>query len=65
VNVALNQLAGARLALADGASSMPIEIKRVSLVVVDDGGPVDQLFAITVLVKGIAQFNGPNARFGQ
>jgi hypothetical protein len=64
VDVALNQLAGARLALSDGTSSMPIELKRVSLVVPDDGGPVDQLFAITVLVKGIAQFNGPNARFG-
>jgi hypothetical protein len=64
VAVALNQLAGARLALADGTSSMPIEVKRVSLVLPDDGGPVDQLFAITISVEGIAQFDGPNARFG-
>jgi hypothetical protein len=64
VDAALNQLAGARLALADGTSTMPLELKRVSLVIPDDGGPVDQLFAITVQVKGIAQFNGPNARFG-
>lgn len=60
VAVALNQLAGARLALADGTRSMPLEIKRVSLVIPDDGGPVDQLFAITVLISGIAQFDGPN-----
>jgi hypothetical protein len=39
---------------------MPLEIKRVSLVIPDDGGPVDQLFAITVLISGIAQFDGPN-----
>jgi hypothetical protein len=64
VDVALNQLAGARLALQDGSSSMPIELKRVSLVIPDDGGPVDQFFAITILVKAIAQYNGPNARFG-
>jgi hypothetical protein len=64
VDVALNQLAGARLALSDGTSTMPIEIRRVSLVIPNDGGPVDQLFAITILIKGIAQYNGPNARFG-
>jgi hypothetical protein len=63
VETTLNQLAGARLALADGSSTMPLEIKSVSPVITEDG-PVDQLFAITVLVKGIAQFNGPNARFG-
>jgi hypothetical protein len=64
VAVAVNQLAGARLLLADGTDSMPIEIRRVSLVLPNDGGPVDQLFGITVLVKGIAQLDGPNARFG-
>jgi hypothetical protein len=65
VRVVLNQLAGARLALADGTSSMPLELRGVSLVLPDDDGPVDQLFAVHVLVKGIAQFDGPNARFGQ
>jgi hypothetical protein len=60
VAVTLNQLAGARLALADGTLSMPITLKRVSLVLPDDGGPVDQLYAITVLISGIAQFDGAN-----
>lgn len=63
VEVAVNQLAGARLALQDGTSTMPLTLKSVSPVVTDDG-PVDQLFSITVLVNGIAQFDGPNARFG-
>lgn len=58
-----NQLAGARLALADGTSSGPIAMKSVQLVITD-AGPVDQLFAILVEVLGIAQFDGPNARFG-
>jgi hypothetical protein len=60
VDVTLNQLAGARLALADGTYSMPLELKRVSLVINDDGGPVTQFFVISVLVKGIAQFDGAN-----
>jgi phage gp37-like protein len=64
VGVALNQLAGARLALADGTSSMPIELEGVQLVIPGDGGPVDQFFSIALTVEGIAQFNGPNARFG-
>lgn len=64
VDTAQDQLAGARLALADGTSSAPIEIKAVQLVVTDSG-PVDQLFAISVIVRGIAQFSGANARFGQ
>lgn len=63
VQTTLNQLAGARLALADGSSTMPLTAKGVSPVITEDG-PVDQLFAITVLVNGIAQFDGPNARFG-
>lgn len=60
VVVALNQLAGARLALADGTSSMPITIRSCGLVVTEEG-PVDQLMAIGILVEGIAQFDGPNA----
>jgi hypothetical protein len=60
VAVTLNQLAGARLALSDGTRSMPVEIVRVSLVLPNDGGPVDQLFAVTVRISGIAQFDGPN-----
>jgi hypothetical protein len=64
VSVAVNQLAGARLALADGSSTMPITLQSVSSVITEDG-PVDQLFSITVLVNGFAQFDGPNARLGQ
>jgi hypothetical protein len=59
-----DQLAGARLALADGSRTMPIEMKSVSLVASEEG-PVDQLFSIVVLVKGIAQFSGANAQPGQ
>lgn len=59
-----DQLAGARLVLADGSKTMPIEMKSVSLVASEEG-PVDQLFSIVVLVKGIAQFSGANAQPGQ
>jgi hypothetical protein len=59
VQATLNQLAGARLALADGTFSMPVTLVRVSKVY-DAGGPVDQAFAITILVSGIAQYDGPN-----
>jgi hypothetical protein len=59
VQIALNQLAGARLALQDGTFTMPITLRAVSPVITEDG-PVDQLFSITVLINGIAQFNGPN-----
>lgn len=61
--VVQDQLAGARLALSDGSSSGPVEINSVSLQV-PETGPVDQLFAITITVPGIAQFSGANARFG-
>lgn len=64
VATAQDQIAGARLALADGTNSGPIEIKAAQIVVTDQG-PVDQLFAITIIVPGIAQFSGANARFGQ
>ncbi len=63
VAVAVNQLTGARLALADGTSSMPLTLQSISPVITEDG-PVDQLFSITVVAEGIAQYDGPNARFG-
>ncbi|MDR3797964.1 MAG: hypothetical protein P4K93_07415 [Terracidiphilus sp.] len=56
-----DQLAGARLFLADGAKTFPIEMRSVSLVDTDQG-PVDQLFSVVVLVKGNAQFSGANAQ---
>jgi len=64
VQVVQDQLAGARLALADGTSTMPVELDSVSPVITDSG-PVDQLYAIVFAVNGIAQFSGTNARFGQ
>jgi phage gp37-like protein len=64
VQVIQDQLAGARLALADGTSSMPLELDSVSPVITETG-PVDQLYAIVFAVNGIAQFSGANARFGQ
>jgi hypothetical protein len=59
-----DQLAGARLVLADGSKTMPITMKSVSLVAAESG-PVDQLFSVVVLVNGIAQFSGANAQPGQ
>lgn len=58
----LDQLAGARLALADGSSTSPIGLESVSLLT--EQGAVDQLYDVTVVVNGIAQFSGANARFG-
>ncbi len=56
----VDQLAGARLLLADGTKSMPVTVKSVGLVEVDQG-PVDQLFSVAIAVEGIAQFSGVNA----
>jgi hypothetical protein len=58
-----DQLAGARLNLQDDTTSMPVTIKSVALVAVDEG-PVDQLFSVVVDVEGIAQFSGANAQLG-
>lgn len=55
-----DQLAGARLTLADTTETMPITVKSVALVETDQG-PVDQLFSIEIEVEGIAQFSGVNA----
>ena len=58
-----NQLAGARLLLADGTSSMPCSLGSTYLVA-ESTGSVDQLFCIEVVAEGIQQYDGPNARFG-
>jgi hypothetical protein len=58
-----NQIAGARLALADGSSSMPCSLGATYLVA-ESSGAVDQLFCVEVIVEGIQQYDGPNARFG-
>jgi phage gp37-like protein len=59
VSIVLDELAGARITLADNSRSMPITIKRVSPVIAESG-PVDQLFSILIGVEGIAQFSGVN-----
>lgn len=61
VAIAQNQLAGARLTLQDESRTQPLTMKGVSLVVVESN-VVDQAFAITVLVQGVAQFDGSNAQ---
>jgi hypothetical protein len=63
VQVLENQVAGARLALADGTSSMPCTLGSTYLVA-ESTGSVDQLFCVEVTAEGIQQYNGPNARFG-
>jgi hypothetical protein len=63
VQVVENQLAGARLALADGTSSMPCALGSTYLVA-ESSGSVDQLFCVEVVAEGIQQYDGPNARFG-
>ena len=63
VQLVENQLAGARLALQDGTSSMPITLGSTYLVA-ESSGAVDQLFCVEVIVEGIQQYDGPNARFG-
>ena len=59
VAVALNQLAGARLQLADGSTTPPVKLEGVSLVIAP--GAADQSFGISIVVGGPAQFDGPNA----
>ena len=61
VGTVQDQLAGARLALADSTQTMPISMQSVKLVATDEG-PVDQLFSIVIVVEGIAQFSGANAQ---
>ena len=58
-----NQLAGARVALADGTNSMPCSLGSTYLVA-ESTGSVDQLFCVEVVAEGIQQYNGPNARLG-
>jgi phage gp37-like protein len=60
VSAVLDQLSGARLALADNSTSMPVTILGVQLVV-QPGGPVDQFYSISITVPGIAQFDGANS----
>ncbi len=60
VATVLDQVAGARLTLADGSQTMPIGLRGVALVETDQG-PVDQLFSVLADVEGIAQFSGVNA----
>jgi hypothetical protein len=58
-----DELAGARLKLSEGVYTEPILLTG-AVQVMDAGGPVDQCFAVTFTVTGIAQFSGVNANFG-
>lgn len=59
VNVILDQLAGARLDLADGSKAGPIGILGVDLLTTESG-PVDQLYSIKISMDGFAQYSGVN-----
>lgn len=63
IAVVQDELAGARLQISDGVYTQPTRIVSV-LPVMDAVGPVDQCYAITIAVSGIAQFSGVNANFG-
>jgi hypothetical protein len=54
----LEQLAGARLALADGSKSEPVRIVDVKTLETDLRGTI---VVVSVAVPGIAQFDGVNA----
>jgi hypothetical protein len=63
VATVLDQLAGARLALADGSQTMPLTIKSAYLRPIEEG-PIDVLFGVVVEAEGIAQFSGAHAHPG-
>jgi hypothetical protein len=60
VSVVLDQLAGARINLADGSKTQPVTIENVQLVEGASAG-VDQLFDVRIGIEGFAQFSGANA----
>lgn len=60
VSVVLDQLAGARINLADGSKTQPVTIEDVRLIEGASAG-VDQLFSIRIGIEGFAQFSGANA----
>lgn len=58
-----DELAGARLLLSPGVYTQPTRLVAVNPVM-DAIGPVDQCYALTIAVSGLAQFSGVNANFG-
>lgn len=58
-----DELAGARLKLSDGAYTDPLLLTG-TYQMFDAGGPVDQCYAVSFTVTGLAQFSGVNANFG-
>lgn len=58
-----DEIAGARLLLSAGVYTQPTRIVSIKPVM-DAVGPVDQCYAVTIAVSGIAQFSGVNANFG-
>ena len=61
--VVTDELAGARLQLTPGVYTEPLLLVSIDQVI-DTLGPVDQCYAPTFMVPGIAQFSGKNANFG-
>ena len=57
----IEQVAGARLRLADTTETLPIGLNSVEPLMSDED-PADQLYIVIFTVKGIAQFAGQNAR---
>ncbi len=56
-----DQVAGARLRLADGSQTQPISLSSIDPLMSEED-PADQLYIVIFTVSGIAQFSGQNAR---
>lgn len=63
LSVVADEMAGARLLLSAGVYTLPTRIVAIKPVE-DAAGPVDQCYAVTIAISGIAQFSGVNANFG-
>jgi phage gp37-like protein len=60
VAIVEDQLAGARLTLADGTVTMPLALEETQIVEFPDG-PVPFCYSTRVAIESIAQFSGANA----
>lgn len=58
-----DQLAGARLNLADGSKTLPITLTNTTPLM-DMQDPTDQLYIVEFVVEGLAQYTGANANPG-
>jgi hypothetical protein len=58
-----DEIAGARLEISPKVYTQPTVMSAVNPVM-DAIGPVDQCYAVNIIINGIAQFSGTNANFG-